>query len=225
MATATINRSNIMKSAWTLVKSAGYSLSNALKEAWSKFKKTMATNISNLTNEELKAQTFELLKESFSRGGEAGLAAIQLMKSYQDLFEKEEIRKAKDIAEAEKAQAEAKKQAEATAKSWALKKQLSQELVEIMGTEDLFLTVWSSDNKGLVDRRVYLKTGEFYRGLEVATYFLHGNNRNAPDTCLFHTNKHIKGGSYSEVALKAILNKFATAFLGTKIDIAKAINS
>ena len=38
MATATYNRSNILKSAWNLVKTTGKSLSEAMKQAWAEAK-------------------------------------------------------------------------------------------------------------------------------------------------------------------------------------------
>lgn len=224
--TLNLTRSNVFKQAWELVKQAGKSLSEALKMAWSKFKKMdNKINFNQLSESQLKEAAFEALKECFARGGEAALHAVSLIEKVKEEFDQEEIRKARLKAEKEIADKKLAEQAIAEQERqhaiWAREKELATELSELLNCEDLYLTVWSSDGKGAIDKRIYLKTGAFFNGAEVATLYVTGNSKKTP--MQFDTFKNKKVTFANDAKLKEILEKYSKNWKAGKFDISTAL--
>ena len=91
----------------------------------------------------------------------------------------------------------------------------------MLGCENLYLTVWSSDGKGAIDKRIYLKTGAFFNGADVATLFITGNSKKTP--MQLDTFKNKKVTFTDDVKLKEILEKYSKNWKAGKLDISTAL--
>lgn len=187
----------------------------------------LSVSLSELSDEKLKELGIEVFKQAFKRSETMALEFATIIEKVKDEFDRAEIRDAERKVEEEerkrKAKEEAQKLQDAQGKLWQKKKEQSQKLVDCLGYEKLYVTVWSKDAAGDVDRRVYVKTGDYYGGSDVATYWLHGNDKVLPKNIGTNNNRNISN-NYDKEELKAILHKIATSWKGVKFETAQAIN-
>lgn len=187
----------------------------------------LSVSLSELSDEKLKELAIEVFKQAFKRSENMALEFATTIERVKDEFDRAEIRDTERKVEEEerkrKAKEEAQKLQDNQGKLWQKKKEQSQKLIDCLGYDKLYVTVWSKDAAGDVDRRVYVKTGEFYGGKDVATYWLHGNNKVIPKTLGTDNNRNISN-NYDKEELKAILHEIATAWKGVKFETAQAIN-
>lgn len=90
-------------------------------------------------------------------------------------------------------------------------------LAKLLNSEKLFLVVWTQDLEGLMDKRVYLKTGDFFDGQNVATLYITGNDEIPPGTFLTYDNEQIK--DYNKTYLHEILERIGNKWITTNINV------
>ena len=187
-------------------------------------------NLFNLSDSQVKGLALEVFAHAFKRDKKLGIDLIIAIKDMKQEFlqiDTDEIIEAERKMIEEKRKKKAKEEADAIAakqaETWQIKKEQSQKLVDCLGYEKLYVTVWSKDSAGDVDRRVYVKTGDFYGGSDVATYWLHGNSKVIPKSLGTDNNRNISN-NYDKNELKAIMHEIASSWKGVKFETAQAIS-
>lgn len=135
----------------------------------------------------------------------------------------EQLRIEKEILAARTKAAEDERKAK-MADLWAFEKARAEELQALLGTDDLYLTVWNKS-----DKRIYLNTGKFFNGNKVATYFIEGNSYHRPGKFDFNESNYDLDLAANtdlgnlEIRLKEVFDKYAARFNNGKFEIAEAL--
>ena len=202
-------------------------------------------NFDSLTDEQLLELFRSILSEIATRGGATESAAREITLSEKEkteiisraterearrLREEEAERVAREAAEkirAEQKKAEAEKEAEKVRGWWKKQKEQSQMLNDLLGSDDLYVSVWSRDGKGLSDKRVYLKSGDYFHGKEIAVFYDHGNGKNAPKSIEpSNLKKYLPEGKEFDVfkeELRVVLEKISAGWLSCKFNVKESL--
>lgn len=190
------------------------------------FKLDLSVPLSELSDEKLKETAIEIFNEAFKRSETLALDFATIIEKVTDEYSQNDIIDAQRRLEEQERKTkqidDAKKEAELQKKRWLKKKSQSQKLIDLLAYEHLYVQVWSKDGSGLIDRRVYLKTGDYFNGHDVACYYLHGNSKNPPKTITLYKHNKMKT-DYSKEDLKTILHEIAESWTGVKFETAQAI--
>ena len=204
-------------------------------------------NFDALTDEQLLELFRSILSEIAQRGGATESAAREIALSEKEkteiisraterearrMREEEAERIAREVAEklrAEQKKAEAEKEAAKVAGWWKTQKKQSQMLFDLLGSDDLYVSVWSRDGKGLSDKRVYLKSGDYFNGKEIAVFYHHGNGKNAPKSIeTSNLKKYLpEGKDFAEYKeeLRIVLETISTAWNNCKFNVKESLSA
>lgn len=202
-------------------------------------------NFDALTDEQLLELFRSILSEIAQRGGATESAAREIALSEKEkteiisraterearrLREEEAERIAREVAvklRAEQSKAKADAEAEKVRNWWKKQKEQSQMLFDLLDSTDLYISVWSRDGKGLSDKRVYLKSGDYFNGTQIAVYYDHGNGKNAPKSIETSSlNKYLpEGKDFAEFKeeLRVVLEKIAAGWINCKFNVRESL--
>ena len=202
-------------------------------------------NFDALTDEQLLELFRSILSEIAQRGGATESAAREITLSEKEkteiaaraterearrMREEEAERVAREAAEKirdEQAKTKAEAEAEKVRGWWKKQKEHSQMLYDLLQSDDLYVSVWSRDGKGLTDKRIYLKSGDYFNGTEIAVYYEHGNGKNAPKSIeTSNLKKYLPEGKdlkeYRE-ELRIVLETISAGWLNCKFNVRESI--
>jgi len=202
-------------------------------------------NFDNLSDEQLLDLFRGILAEIAQRGGATESAAREITLSEKEkqeittkaterearrMREEEAERVAREVAEklrAEQTKAKADAEAEKVRNWWIKQKEQSQMLFALLDSTDLYVSVWSRDGKGLTDKRVYLKSGDYFNGKEIAVFYQHGNGKNAPKSIeTSNLKKYLpEGKNFDEFKeeLRGVLETISSAWNSCKFNVKESL--
>ena len=155
------------------------------------------------------------IKDAAARRAKEQVKQDEIRELEREAYRQEQERLTKSKAEAEK---------QRQIKNWQFEKGIAQELQLLFGT-DLKISIW--ERSAGVDKRIYLKKGDYFKGKEIATLYVSGNAKIPPMKMVqesYFQRCTIDGAEDVVAKTKEVLKKVSEYYKHGKIDCNEALD-